>query len=63
MSSANSWAILSNEQKPTNKLGKHRELVHTLDSLFNVQDIWEREEDRSLCVYKKEIMIHYYRKK
>lgn len=61
--SAKSWAILSNDQKPTDKLGKHWELILSLDSLFHVQAIWEREEDRDLRVYKREIMMHSCRKK
>lgn len=43
--------ILSNKQKPTNKLRKHQELVNS-DSLFNVQDIWEREEAKALVFIK-----------
>lgn len=59
--SAKSCAIISNEQKPTNKLRKQEELVNTPDFPFNVQDIWEREEARNLCVYKRVRTIHSYR--
>lgn len=50
--SAKAWAILLNKQKPTNELRKHQELVNAPDSLFNVQDIWEREEARAFVFIK-----------
>lgn len=50
--SAKACVILSNKQKPTNKLRKHQELVNSPDSLFNVQDIWEREEAKAFVFIK-----------
>lgn len=51
------------KQAETKEIRKHQELVNTPNSLFNVQDIWETEEARNFCVYKRVITIHSGRKK
>lgn len=40
------------QAEPTNKLRKHQELVNSPGSLFNVQDIWEREEAKAFVFIK-----------
>ena len=59
--SAKSFSVPSNLQ--TCKQTWKTQLVNSLDSLFNVQDIWEGEEDTNLCVYKRVITVHSCRKK